>query len=165
MSNLTANTPGLTTLKEAMSRFATGVTVVTTVHESQDYGMTCNSFNTVSLEPPIVLWSLRQSSQAHSAFVASGGYVVNVLAADQKDLAMKFTQGSHSERFADVPFERTASHAVQLNGVVAWFDCELLEAIPAGDHTVMLGRVKACGTGQGQGLAYEQRVFGVVQAL
>jgi flavin reductase (DIM6/NTAB) family NADH-FMN oxidoreductase RutF len=152
-------------LKDAMSRFTTGVTVVTTHHEGHDYGMTCNSFNSVSLDPPMVLWSIRQSSQAHAAFVGSAGYVVNVLSTTQKDVAMKFTQGSHDERFHGVPARRSASNKPQLTDAVAWFECDLVQAIPVGDHTIMLGKVTACGTQAGQGLAYSQRAFGVMQAL
>lgn len=152
-------------LKDALSRFTTGVTVVTTSHEGQDFGMTCNSFNSVSLDPPVVLWSIRQSSQAHAAFVGSGGYVVNVLAAPQKDVAMKFTQGSHNERFEGVPTQRSATQKPLLTQALAWFECDLLQAIPVGDHTIMLGKVTACGAQAGQGLAYSQRAFGVMQAL
>lgn len=152
-------------LKDALSRFTTGVTVVTTTHEGQDFGMTCNSFNSVSLDPPVVLWSIRQSSQAHAAFVESGGYVVNVLSSEQKDVAMKFTQGAHHERFEGVPASKSATRKPLLEQAVAWFECELLQAIPVGDHTIMLGKVTACGTQPGQGLAYSQRAFGVVQAL
>lgn len=84
-------------IKDAMSRFATGVTVVTTHYAGEDYGMTCNSFNTVSLEPPMVMWCIRRNSHSHGAFTSGSGYVVNVLAASQEALAMKFTHGSHAE--------------------------------------------------------------------
>ena len=99
-------------LKDAMSCFTTGVTVVTTCHEGQDWGMTCNSFNTVSLDPALVLWSVRKSSQSHQAFVQSGGYLVNVLEQSQQGLAIQFSQGTQTERFAASERQRRASGRV-----------------------------------------------------
>ena len=152
-------------LKDAMSRFTTGVTVVTTRFEGADYGMTCNSFNTVSLDPPMVMWCIRKTSQSHAAFTQVAGYTVNVLAAGQKDLAMKFTQGSHAERFAGVPASAGIDQKLRLHGAVAWFDCTLEQAVSAGDHDILVGRVNAVGTGAGAGLVYAQRQFGVLQGL
>ena len=71
-------------LRDAMSHFATGVTVVSTHFEGQNWGMTCNSFSTVSLEPALVLWSIRKESLSHLAFTQSGGYMVSVLARHQQ---------------------------------------------------------------------------------
>jgi flavin reductase (DIM6/NTAB) family NADH-FMN oxidoreductase RutF len=81
-------------LRDAMSHFATGVTVVTTHFEGEDYGMTCNSFSTVSLDPALVLWSIRKESLSHIAFTQSGGYMVSVLASHQQAVAMQFTRGT-----------------------------------------------------------------------
>ena len=71
-------------IKDAMSCFTTGVTVVTAHTQGLDWGMTCNSFNTVSLDPAMVLWSVRKTSASYEAFVNAGGYMVNVLGAQQK---------------------------------------------------------------------------------
>lgn len=152
-------------LKDAMSRFTTGVTVVTTHHAGTDYGMTCNSFNTVSLEPPLVMWCVRKSSQSHSAFATGSGYVVNVLAANQEALAMKFTRGSHEERFDSVPCTTTPSGKQRINGAVAWFDCTLEQTVSAGDHDILIGRVQAVGTHDAAGLAYARRQFGVLNPV
>ena len=156
-------------LKDAMSRFITGVTVVTTRFEGVDYGMTCNSFNTVSLDPPMVMWCIRKTSQSHAAFAnkasLGAGYMVSILAADQHAVAMKFTQGTQVERFDGVAVNRGASQFARLDGAVAWFDCSLEQVVSAGDHDILVGRVQAVGTGQGAGLAYAQRQFGQMQAL
>ncbi len=152
-------------LKDAMSRFTTGVTVVTTRDRGADYGMTCNSFNTVSLEPPLVMWCIRKNSQSHDAFTAGTGYVVNVLAADQEALAMKFTRGSHAERFDGVDCDTAPSGKQRLKGAVAWFDCSLEQTVSAGDHDILIGRVHAVGTHDAAGLAYARRQFGVLRTL
>lgn len=150
-------------LKEAMACFATGVTVTTAHHNGQDVGMTCNSFNTVSLEPAMVLWCIQKESRSRPAFVESGGFVINVLAQDQKDLALQFTRGEQAERFRHVPIVRTTTNRARLRDALAWFDCELVQAIPAGDHDILLGRVLSFDHRHGEGLVYARRTFGVHQ--
>ena len=145
-----------------MSCFTTGVTVVTAHAQGQDWGMTCNSFNTVSLDPPLVLWSVRKTSLSHAAFLAADGYMVNVLGAQQKDLALKFAQGSQQDRFADQPIVRGLHQHPRLEGVIAWFDCRLAQVVSAGDHDILIGEVRDFGAQPGHGLAYAQRSFGVL---
>lgn len=151
-------------LRNALGCFATGVTVVTTRLDGMDIGMTCSSFNAVSLEPALVLWSLQRGSGSRAAFLQSAGYTVSVLSAQQSSLAMKFARGSQAERFAGVQFERAPSGRVLLPGCVAWFDCTLQQAIPAGDHDMLLGQVDAFDCLQGQGLIFERSRFGTLQA-
>jgi flavin reductase (DIM6/NTAB) family NADH-FMN oxidoreductase RutF len=133
-------------MKHAMACFGTGVTVITTHHDGQDWGMTCNSFNTVSLEPAMVLWSIRQQSSSQAAFKASRGYTVNILSSEQHALAMRFTKGLHTERFVGLDIERLADHRPRIVGALAWFDCALESTLAAGDHDIMLGRVLGFGT-------------------
>ncbi len=153
-------------IKQAMAAFATGVTVITAHHAGQDFGMTCNSFNTVSLEPTLVLWSIRKSSTNRHSFEQAGGYTVNILSHQQhlaQDLAMRFTRGSHSERFAELDLLRLPTGRPQLVGCTAWFDCELEQIISAGDHDIMLGRVINFGVNtdvDAEPLVYAQRKFG-----
>jgi flavin reductase (DIM6/NTAB) family NADH-FMN oxidoreductase RutF len=149
-------------IKDAMSCFTTGVTVVTAHTQGQDWGMTCNSFNTVSLEPAMVLWSVRKTSLSHAAFVNAGGYMVNVLGAQQKDLALKFAQGTQAERFAGENWVRGVNLHPRLDGVIAWFDCRLAQIVSAGDHDILIGEVLDFGLQAGHGLAYAQRSFGVL---
>jgi len=152
-------------IKDAMSCFATGVTVVTTHVAGHDYGMTCNSFNTVSLDPALVLWSIRKTSLSHAAFTSAGHYLVNVLAAHQKDLAMRFASGDQATRFQDILLERGQQGAPRLPGALAWFDCRVVQTVSAGDHDILIGEVMHFGSTPGHGLAYAQRSFGVVTAL
>ena len=148
-----------------MSCFTTGVTVVTAHTQGQDWGMTCNSFNTVSLDPAMVLWSVRKSSLSHEAFISAGGYMVNVLGAQQKDVALRFAQGSQQERFANQPLVRGVNQHPRLDGVIAWFDCRIAQIVSAGDHDILLGEVLNFGLHAGHGLAYAQRSFGALAPL
>ena len=152
-------------IKDAMSCFTTGVTVVTTRFNGQDWGMTCNSFNTVSLEPALVLWSVRKESQSREAFVQSGGYLVNVLEKSQKNLALQYAQGTQAERFAGQTLVRSAQDYVRLPQSLAWFECKLSQVVSAGDHDILIGEVVDFGLQPGQGLAYAQRNFGSLAAL
>jgi flavin reductase (DIM6/NTAB) family NADH-FMN oxidoreductase RutF len=152
-------------LRDAMSHFATGVTVVTTHFEGQDYGMTCNSFSTVSLDPALVLWSIRKESHSHIAFTQSNGYMVSVLASQQQSTAMQFTHGTQVDRFHNMPVERSKTHNHPLiSGAVAWFDCQLEQVVTAGDHDILIGRVIDFGSltnpTMGESLIYSQRHFG-----
>jgi 3-hydroxy-9,10-secoandrosta-1,3,5(10)-triene-9,17-dione monooxygenase reductase component len=153
-------------IKLAMACFATGVTVITAHHAGQDFGMTCNSFNTVSLEPALVLWSLRQASGNRTHFEAAGGYTVNILSHAQQHLATRFTKGSHAERFNGLELTRLTTGRPQIIGCTAWFDCQLEQIIPAGDHDIMLGRVLSFGVNtdnSAEPLIYARRQFGKLQ--
>jgi 3-hydroxy-9,10-secoandrosta-1,3,5(10)-triene-9,17-dione monooxygenase reductase component len=127
--------------RKALSCFATGVTVVTTHWQGSDWGMTCNSFASVSLEPRLVLWSIRKAASSLEAFTQSGGFTVNVLSQDQGGLAQKFASGDMDSRFAGVPSERQTSQRQRLTHALAWFDCELHQLVDAGDHHIVIGRV------------------------
>lgn len=128
-------------LKRAMGCFATGVTIAATHHEGADHGMTCNSFNTVSLDPAMVLWSIRKQSASRAAFLESGGYTISVLGAGQRDLAERFTRGLPQERFDGVGSERLPSGRPCIADAIAWFDCAIEHVLSAGDHDVLVGRV------------------------
>ena len=127
--------------------------------------MTCNSFNTVSLDPAMVLWSVRKSSLSHQAFVNAGGYMVNVLGAQQKEVALKFAQGTQDERFAEEHLVRGVNQHPRLEGVIAWFDCRIAQVVSAGDHDILIGEVLDFGVHAGHGLAYAQRSFGVLAPM
>ena len=148
-------------LKDAMSCFATGVTVVTTHAQGQDWGLTCSSFNTVSLEPALVLWSLRRASLSHAAFASAPGYVVNVLAAEQQALAQRFAVGTQAERFDGVSIERAQGMA-RLPQALAWFVCQTVQVVAAGDHDILIGQVQSFGCRPGEPLVHAQRRFGIL---
>ncbi len=146
--------------RKALGCFATGVTVVTARHEGQDWAMTCNSFSSVSLEPRLVLWSIRREASSLAAFTKSGGFTVSVLAQEQQALARQFATGSMEQRFAGVPAQRLASQRLRLDGVVAWFDCDLHQLVEAGDHHIVIGAVRDFGWSEAPALGFYRSKFG-----
>ena len=155
----------MSSIKDAMSCFTTGVTVVTTHFENQDWAMTCNSFNTVSMDPALVLWSVGKGAFSNRAFTQSSGFLVNILSLEQRDLAIKFSTGSQADRFKDEPIERMKSQRTKLSLSLAWFDCEIEQRVSAGDHDILIGRVLEFGSSNGVGLALSKRQFGYIEPL
>jgi flavin reductase (DIM6/NTAB) family NADH-FMN oxidoreductase RutF len=125
--------------RNALGRFASGVTVITAQHEEHPHGMTANAFVSVSLDPPLVLVSLDNRSYMHRILPSIGRYGVSVLAEDQQTLSNHFAgrtvEGLHI-RFT------TRRGIPLLEGAVAYFVVELIDAHPAGDHTLYIGRVE-----------------------
>jgi 3-hydroxy-9,10-secoandrosta-1,3,5(10)-triene-9,17-dione monooxygenase reductase component len=131
-------------LRTALGRFATGVTIVTcTDGEGRFVGLTANSFNSLSLNPPLVLWSLRQSSPNLAAFSAAPRFAVNVLAEAQVDLSRRFA-AAVPDRFAEGAWALGELGAPVLAGCAAVFECESVSHQVAGDHRLFVGRVLAC---------------------
>ena len=130
--------------RNAFGRFTTGVTIITCLDASgQPIGLTANSFNSLSLDPPLLLWSLRSASPSMAAFEAAPRFAVNVLAEAQLELSRRFAARS-DDRFADVGWARGEHGAPLLAGCAAVFECELLSHQIAGDHRLFIGRVLAC---------------------
>lgn len=128
-------------MRKVLGRFATGVTIVTCIDaEGQRVGLTANSFNALSLEPPLVLWSLRQVSPCLPAFVAARHFAVNVLAASQLELSHRFASPI-ADRFAHGDWHAGAGGAPVLAGAAAIFECERSMHQAAGDHILFIGRV------------------------
>ena len=150
-------------LRNALGCFATGVTIVTSRDGDTDLGLTCSSFNAVSLEPALVLWSLQSEAACQPAFLNARGYTVSVLAGDQASLALKFASGEMHERFDGVTVERAPSGNAIITGCVAWFDCSLHQGIEAGDHNILIGQVNKFASQPGVGLIFERSQFGTVQ--
>ncbi|MCU0927949.1 MAG: flavin reductase family protein [Burkholderiaceae bacterium] len=133
--------PGTRELRTALGRFATGVTIVTCRDTpGAPVGLTCNSFNALSLEPPLVLWSLRRASPNLAAFVGAGHFAVNVLAEDQIELSRRFAS-SAPDRFAEGVWHDGTGGAPLLVGAAAVFECETVSHQDVGDHVLFIGRV------------------------
>ena len=128
-------------LRNALGCFATGIAVVTTVGEDgAPVGLTVNSFSSVSLDPPLVLFSLDRKSSSREAFVASGRYAVNVLRDDQVELSNRFAFFK-GDRWADLDFERDEAGCPVFPGVLAAFHCKVVSVLGGGDHEIFLGEV------------------------
>ena len=145
--------------RQALSCFGTGVTVVTTRWQDQDWGMTCNSFASVSLEPRLVLWSIRKAASSLEAFTHSGGFSVSVLSHAQEKLARQFAGSDMASRFANVDLQRQASGRVRLDHAVAWFDCRLHQQVDAGDHHILIGEVIDFGSQDAAALGFWRSQF------
>ncbi|PCE28154.1 flavin reductase [Paraburkholderia acidicola] len=131
--------------KRALAQFATGVTVITTRAPSgQLLGITASSFNSVSLAPPLVLWSLATRSASMPVFRANSHYVVNVLAASQLDLCTRFATVK-GDRFEGVSHAEGDSGMPVLDGALAWFECHNRSRYDEGDHVIFVGEVERCG--------------------
>ncbi len=133
-----------THFRAALSQFATGVTVITTRDESGGFfGMTASSFNSVSLTPPLVLWSLGSTSRSLPLFSVNSHYVINVLAGDQAWLAERFASRL-DDRFEGVDYDLSQTGLPILHGVSAWFECHNRSRYPEGDHVIFVGEVERC---------------------
>ena len=128
-------------LRRAFGRFGTGVTVITTcAADGMRVGVTANSFNTVSLNPPIVLWSLAATSPSLATFRATGHFAVNVLTLEQIELSRKFSR-SGADKFAGVEFADGLHGAPILAGCAATIECTVVNEHIVGDHVLFLGQV------------------------
>jgi flavin reductase (DIM6/NTAB) family NADH-FMN oxidoreductase RutF len=131
-------------LRDALGAFATGVTVVTALDpEGRAIGLTVNSFNSVSLEPPLVLWSLSLASPNLEAFRRAGHFAVNVLAADQQALSERFAR-RNSDKFAGIDWREGLGGAPLLPGCCAVLECRNETQHAGGDHLIFIGRVEGC---------------------
>jgi len=127
--------------RTALGSFATGVTIITTRSpEGRDIGVTANSFNSVSLDPPMILWSLGKTSTSLDAFMAAEHFAVHVLAMDQEALSGKFARTSDS-KFEGVAVERGAGGIPLIPGCAARFQCRTAYRHEGGDHIIIVGEV------------------------
>jgi flavin reductase (DIM6/NTAB) family NADH-FMN oxidoreductase RutF len=140
--------------KAAMSRWATGVTVITTRSPSGELaGFTASSFSSLSLDPPLVLFCLGDSSVSLPAFQAADGFAVHILAEDQKDLAARFAQQG-GDKFHDLDFREGNRSVPLLEGGLACLECRKVQVYSGGDHRVFLGEVESVHTSDGAPLVY-----------
>jgi len=130
--------------RDALGMFATGVTIVTARNEDGSLvGLTASSFNSVSLDPPLVLWSLSRGASTMPTFANGAHYAINVLAADQKSLAERFaTRGI--DRWAGVEHHAGINGAPVLDGAAASFECFNRSRYEEGDHLIFVGEVERC---------------------
>lgn len=149
-------------LRRAMRAWTTGVAVVTAVHAGRRYGMTVNSFTSISLEPPLITVALKQLTHTHELVEGSGEFSVTILASDQKDLSDRFAGKipDVADRFEGVETETLSLGAPLIQGGLAQFNCRVVNAHPVGENTLFVAEVvNARGEGEGDPLVYHNRVF------
>ncbi|MER8865462.1 flavin reductase family protein [Mesorhizobium sp. M0751] len=139
-------------LRNAFGRFATGVTVVTTGTADGPVAITANSFSSVSLDPPLVLWSIGRHSRRFEAFANSAHYAIHVLAEDQIDLCWRFSKSGTD--FADLDLSWSEHGVPLLPRALARFECSVVDRFPAGDHMILLGCVLELETQEGLPLLF-----------
>jgi flavin reductase (DIM6/NTAB) family NADH-FMN oxidoreductase RutF len=153
--------------KQALSSFATGVTVITTQQMGepnptdwghQFVGLTASSFNSVSLTPPLVVWSLGLTSRTVPSFQTCSHYVINVLSDAQLHWCQQFAYGQ-GNRFDKVEMSLSSTGLPILNNSLAWFECRNKSQYPEGDHIIFVGEVVQCGFAEGSPLIYHQGQF------
>jgi flavin reductase (DIM6/NTAB) family NADH-FMN oxidoreductase RutF len=145
--------------RRALSRFATGVTVVTTTAADGSFaGLTVSSFNSVSLAPPLVLWSLSTCSSSLPVFSACAHYLINVLSSEQSALALRFAS-KVADRFDGVELSLSESGLPILEGASAWFECANRSQYLEGDHVIFVGEVTWIGTSPRPGLIFQNGQF------
>lgn len=148
--------------RRTLGQFATGVTIVTTrTPDGQRVGLTVNSFTSVSLDPPLVLWCLSRAAASAPSFLAAARFAINVLALDQVDLAQRFAT-PHADRFAGVGCRAGEDGVPLLDGAIAHLVCRNLNLArrPTGDHLVFIGEVEHHERFTGEPLVFQAGAYG-----
>lgn len=128
-------------LRKGFASFATGVTVITCLDEEKNHhGITISSFNTVSLEPPLILWSLKKHSRLMPWVELGKKHLIHVLERSQEELAMHFATVKVNQ-FAEIPHQIAQSGLNQIDGCVAYYECETISVHTGGDHNIIVAKV------------------------
>jgi len=149
-------------LRHAMRAWTTGVAVVTALHEGRRYGMTVNSFTSISLEPPLISVALKQLTHTHELVVKSNKFSVTILSSDQRELSDRFAGKlpNINDRFEGLQTETLSIDAPLIKGGMAYLDCRVVNGIPVGENTLFVAEVIAArGEGEGDPLVYHNRVY------
>lgn len=144
--------------RDALGAFATGVTVVTARGPLGPLGMTANSFTSLSIDPPLVLWAPARASKRFDALAGANRFSIHVLEAGQRDLALHFARQGHDFKLSGL--EETADGVPLIPGCLAVFDCAREAVHAGGDHAIVVGRVLAARHRLGQPLVFQSGRFG-----
>ena len=148
--------------RRAVGAFTTGVTVVTTCDAAgQRYGLTANSFASVSLDPPLVLFCVDNQAPSLQGFMTSQHFAINVLASDQEDIARRFARRS-DDKFAGLNWRVGIFGAPLLDRSIAHIECKFEHSYPSGDHAIVIGRVHRVKVFAGEPLVFHRSQFGTV---
>jgi flavin reductase (DIM6/NTAB) family NADH-FMN oxidoreductase RutF len=144
-AELALQVPNAASFRSALGMFATGVTIVTARQaDGLPVGLTVNSFNSVSLAPPLVLWSLSRHARSMAAFAQVSHYAVHVLSVEQRELAERFAS-KDADRWTGVAFSDGVAGVPLLDGAAAVFECRNRSRYDEGDHVILVGEVERCG--------------------
>ncbi|MDQ3878462.1 MAG: flavin reductase family protein [Actinomycetota bacterium] len=144
--------------REALSKFASGVTIVTVAVEDALHGMTASSFASVSLDPPLILVVLDKTSHTRELVRRRQAFAVNVLGADQETVSRAFARSGHKP-FDELTFRLNEEGIPLLDGAIAWIECRVFDIVDGGDHDIVIGDVRSCATQPGTPLIYYERAY------
>jgi len=148
--------------RRVLGHFPSGVTIVTT-HDAQGdpCGLTVNAFTSVSLDPTLVLICVERAADSHGCIEGSGVFAVNVLEeAKGEGLSRRFATWGLSDKFRGVAYREEQTGAPILEAALAWVDCRVVQAVPAGDHTIFIGEVLEADAHEGRPLVYYRGGYG-----
>ncbi|KAA3658011.1 MAG: flavin reductase [Chloroflexi bacterium] len=154
--------------KQAMSQYAAGVTVITTVHQEKPIGITATSFSSLSLDPPLVIVNLSKKLFTHQVILESGIFAVNMLKSSQKELGMRFAGmiPGVEDRFEGLDVKTAVTNSPILTNSLAWVDCRVWATYEGGDHTIFVGEVvDVNSSSDGVPLVYSNRQWQGVSEL
>lgn len=144
--------------RNALGSFTTGVTVVTAMADRGPIGMTVNSFTSVSLDPPLVLWSPAKSASKHDMFMRAGHFAIHVLSAEQRHLCVAFSRGGTA--FSGLDWRLNGDGVPVLPDTLARFECLSTNSHEAGDHTLIIGQVLRVASREGEPLCFSGGMLG-----
>lgn len=148
-------------LREVMAAYPTGVTVVAGVDaDGSPYGLTVNSFTSVSLDPPLILVCIGHTTTSHARLVTAPAFTVNVLSASQLEVAERFAVEPSEGRFDDIGWVPAASGAPIIEGSAAWLECSSHEVLRGGDHSIVVGRVERSSVTERRALMFHRGRLG-----
>lgn len=144
--------------RDALGQFTTGVTVITADSADGPVGIAANSFASVSLEPPLVLWSIAKTSKRYGYFTQAKHFVIHVLREDQDAIANGFAKDKHA--YDGLDWHKNTAGVPVIEPALAHFECHLHALHDAGDHTIIIGHVDHASHGEGQGLCFGAGKYG-----
>ena len=157
-------TPEQRHFRRVMGHFPTGVTIVTSRHDNgTPCGLTANAVASVSLDPLLVLVCVDRTSETQGSIARGGSFAVNVLAAEDEDLARRFAHGDRGERFEGLALSQGGSGSPILSRALAWLDCRVKVIHEAGDHSIVVGEVLSCDARDGEPLVFFNGEFHGIQ--
>lgn len=149
--------------RRCLGQYGTGIAIITTEANGQRAAVTVNSFASVSLEPPLVLWSIAHTSRSRRLFESSGHFAVNILSSRQMDVSRHFSS-KLEDKFAAADWSPGMFGAPLINGCLAHFECEIYSRMDGGDHTILVGLVKRASRFEGEPLLFSQGQYSVAQS-
>lgn len=148
--------------RRCLGQFATGVTIITAENDGIRVGVTANSFSSLSLDPPLVLWSIARTSRSFAAFERSTHFAVNILTSDQIEVSQRFSS-AEADKFAGVDWRPGTHGAPVIDGAAAVFECSTEQIYDGGDHIILIGRVHNYARYTGKVLLYSQGQYGIAE--